>query len=167
MADNIILTGMAAAGKSTVGVLLAKHTGRDFIDTDVLIQVQRGRTLQEIVDDEGYLALREYEARVLLGLQCENTVIATGGSAVYSHAAMQHLHGIGTVVLLRASFDTIRERVTNLDSRGLARRADQSLEDLYREREPLYERDADVIIDVDRLPAETVCERIIAAVTDR
>ena len=93
--SNIVLIGMPGSGKSTVGIVLAKLTSRDFVDTDVLIQTSQGRTLQDIVDTEGYMVLREIEERILLKLDCINHVIATGGSAVYSHAAMTHLKSNG------------------------------------------------------------------------
>lgn len=153
----IVLIGMPGAGKSTVGVLLAKRLAMGFIDTDVHLQEEQGRTLQAIVDTQGYAELRRIEERILCGLQVQHCVIATGGSAVYSEKAMAHLHRLGTVVYLRVSLAEILARVSNAATRGLARRPDQSLEDLFHERAVLYERFADVQISCDGLsPEETV-----------
>ncbi len=144
--QNIILTGMFGAGKSTIGVVTAKRTGRNFIDTDVLIQARQGRTLQEIVDADGYLALRRIEEAALISLEVCNHVIATGGSAVYSDKAMRRLKRNGIVVFLDVPLSIIQSRVNDFDSRGIARQPDQSFEDLYAERRPLYERYADITI---------------------
>ena len=144
---NIVLIGMPGAGKSTVGVILAKRTARDFIDTDVLIQLDQKKPLQDIVDKQGHLALRAVEERVLLGLHCESTVIATGGSAVYSEAAMRHLRNLGVIVYLQLDLSALERRVADFSMRGLAKRADQSFADLYAERKPLYERCAEITID--------------------
>ena len=137
---------MPGAGKSTVGVVLAKQAAMDFVDTDVLIQKARGRSLQEIVDADGHMALRRIEERIILGLRVTGCVIATGGSAVYSEAAMTHLGGHGVVVFLDVEIESLQSRVTDYDSRGLAKRADQTFEDLFREREPLYRKYAEVVI---------------------
>ncbi len=155
---------MPGSGKSTVGVLLAKRTGRSFVDTDVLIQAATGRSLQEIVDRDGYLELRRIEEEMLLGLDLRGHVIATGGSAVYSETAMRHLGAGGTVVLLRTGLATLRERVTDYESRGLAKRPDQTLEDLFAERSILYEKFADTAVDCDGLCHEKVCTAVREAV---
>lgn len=164
MADHcasIVLIGMPGAGKSTVGVMLAKLTCRSFVDTDVLIQSSQGRPLQDIVDREGHLALRAIEEQVILQFDCRNCVIATGGSAVYSPAAMAHLKEHGTLVFLRADLSVLEARVQDLDTRGLAKRPEQSFRELFEERMPLYERYADVTITCERLTHEEVCARII------
>jgi shikimate kinase len=158
---SIILIGMPGAGKSTVGVMLAKQTCRSFVDTDVLIQSSQGRPLQDIVDREGYLALRATEEQVILQFECSNCVIATGGSAVYSAAAMTHLKQHGIVVFLHAELPVLETRVHDLDTRGLARRPDQSFRELFEERVPLYMKYADVTIKCGHLNHEEVCERII------
>jgi shikimate kinase len=132
--SNIVLIGMPGSGKSTVGVLLAKQTGKAFVDTDLLIQSRTGGTLQDIVNRDGYLELRRIEEQVLLGLDLSDHVIATGGSAVYSEAAMGHLQAGGTVVFLRVSLATLRQRVGDYETRGLAKRPDQTIEDLFAER---------------------------------
>lgn len=158
--DNIILIGMPGSGKSTVGVLLAKELGRHFVDTDLLIQASQGRTLQSIVDREGYLVLREIEEEVLLELHCFGQVIATGGSAVYSDPAMRHLKASGVVVFLDVRLSDLRARVSDYATRGLAKRPDQTLEDLFVERVALYTRYADVTVACGGLSHEEVCCRI-------
>ncbi|MEE8042457.1 MAG: shikimate kinase [Pseudomonadales bacterium] len=160
---NIVLIGMPGAGKSTVGVILAKRTARDFVDTDLLIQKTEKRSLQEILDADGYLGLRRIEERVLLSMELCGHVIATGGSAVYSDAAMDHLRRMGIVVFLDVDLDAIKSRVTDFDSRGIAKRADQSFEALFEERRVPYRKYADITIDGARLNQDQVCEGIRAA----
>jgi shikimate kinase len=159
--SNIVLIGMPGSGKSTVGVILAKMTARDFVDTDVLIQKEQGRSLQDIVDRDGYLKLREIEERTILKLKCRNHVIATGGSAVYSQAAMIHLKTDGVAVFLNADLQTLLARVKDFETRGLAKRPDQGVSDLFSERHALYRKYADVIIDCEGITHETVCEKIL------
>ena len=159
---SIVLIGMPGSGKSTVGVMLAKLTCRSFVDTDVLIQSSQGRPLQDIVDREGHLALRAIEEQVILQFDCRNCVIATGGSAVYSAPAMVHLKEHGIVVFLDADLPVLEGRVRDLDTRGLAKRPDQSFRELFEERVHLYTKYADVTITCGRLTHEEVCARIIA-----
>ena len=159
--SNIILIGMPGSGKSTVGVLLAKLTGRDFVDTDVLIQSAQGRSLQDIVDHDGYLALRKIEEDILTKLDIRNHVIATGGSAVYSAPAMKHLKADGVAVFLQVDLTALKSRVHDYETRGLAKRPDQSLDDLFVERCALYRWFADITIDCSHCTHEEVCERII------
>lgn len=159
--SNIILIGMPGSGKSTVGIILAKLASRDFVDTDVLIQVSQGRPLQDIVDLEGHMALRKVEEAVLLSLDCRNHVIATGGSAAYSDAAMKHLKSDGIIVFLNADLPTLESRVNDFGTRGLAKRPDQSFSDLFAERLPLYAKHADITVDNTNLSQEAVCAEII------
>ena len=159
--SNIVLIGMPGSGKSTVGIILAKLTARDFVDTDVLIQKTQGRTLQDIVDTHGYMALREIEERTLLNLGCVNHVVATGGSAVYSDAAMTHLKSNGTAVFLNVELPVLKSRIHDYATRGLAKRPDQSFGDLFKERMTLYTKYADVTIECKDFTQEKVCEKII------
>lgn len=144
---SVVLIGMPGAGKSTLGVLLAKETARDFIDTDVLIQVRENKTLQNILDDSDYLNLRRIEEEVLLSVDLTHHVIATGGSAVYSAKGMSKLKTLGPVIFLDVSSDELRRRIHNYDSRGIARRPGQSFEGLFAERDALYRQYADIIVD--------------------
>jgi shikimate kinase len=161
--SNLVLIGMPGSGKSTIGVILAKRTSHHFVDTDLVIQNVEGRSLQDILDQEGYLALRETESRVLQGLDLDNHVISTGGSAVYSDAAMQHLKRKGICIYLDVSVETLRARITDYDTRGIAKRPDQSFADLFEERTRLYRRYADITIKADALNQDEVCSAILAA----
>lgn len=144
---NIVLIGMPGCGKSTVGVLLAKALGLDFVDTDVVFQAKEGRKLQSIIDEIGIDAFLKREEEAIVGFSCDKTVIATGGSVVYGKEAMQHLHNSGIVVYIRLPYDQIEKRLSNLATRGVTLREGQTLYDLYQERIPLYEREADVVFD--------------------
>jgi shikimate kinase len=159
--SNIILIGMPGAGKSTIGVILAKLTSLDFVDTDVLLQSSQGRSLQKIVDSEGHLSLRAMEEQAILELRRRNHVIATGGSAIYSEAAMQHLASDGVIVFLHADLHTLESRVRNFKTRGLAKKPGQSFSDLFSERLPLYKKFADITIDSFGLSHEEICAIII------
>lgn len=161
--SNLVLIGMPGAGKSTIGVMLAEKTDRHFVDTDALIEKAEGRSLQDIVDKDGYLELRRVEEAALLDLTVQDHVISTGGSAVYSAAAMEHLKRNATAIFLDVSLDTLEERIPNFSTRGLAKRPDQSFAELFDERNSLYRKFADVTVKCDGLTAEEVCERVIAA----
>jgi len=160
--SNVVLIGMPGSGKSTVGVILAKQSARDFIDTDVVIQTLKGASLQDIVDRDGYMALRKIEEETLLEISVRNHVIATGGSAVYSEAAMAHLRSIGFVVLLDTDLPTLKARIHDFGTRGLAKSPGQSLGELYEERAPLYRRYADLVVQCEDLTHEEISEKIIA-----
>ena len=161
---NILLIGMPGAGKSTIGALLAQKLARPFVDTDALIEAGAGETLQAIVDRDGYLALRGIEEKKLSTLTYRAHVIATGGSAVYSPVAMAHLQQLGTIVYLQLDLPTIERRIVDFSVRGLVRRNDQSLADLYRERVPLYERYADITVACDGKSPDVICVAIAAAI---
>ncbi len=163
MASNIVLIGMPGAGKSTLGVLLAKELAKGFVDTDLLIQEQAGKTLQDILDGQGYMALRKMEETVLCSMQVSNSVIATGGSAVYSENAMSRLKQGGPCFYLRLPLTSVQRRVHNLDSRGIAAADGQSLADVYAERQPLYEHYADLTIECDNKSIEEVLGELKAA----
>ena len=160
---NIVLIGMAGVGKSTVGVLLAKALSRQFVDTDLMIQAAEGRRLQDILDAEGLDAFRRIEERHVLALDIHDAVVATGGSVVYSDAAMDHLKQDGVAVYLRLDAQTLEARVTGSDPRGLAIAPGQTFKDLYDERRPLYERHADITIECAGLTHEAVVARIVDA----
>ncbi|MGI6371723.1 MAG: shikimate kinase [Caldicoprobacterales bacterium] len=157
---NIVLIGMPASGKSTIGVLLAKALGRDFIDTDLLIQAREGALLQDIIMDKGIDEFIRIEEEVITGLDCTNTVIATGGSVVYSHEAMEHLGQKGIIVYLEVDYEEINRRLTNITSRGIVFEEGQNLIDLYNERLPLYQKYADLTIDCRDKDVETLVSLI-------
>ena len=159
--SNIVLIGMPGSGKSTVGIILAKMISRDFVDTDISIQMSQGRSLQDIVDMEGHMVLRQIEEDIIQDLMCVDHVIATGGSAVYSHSAMKHLKSNGVVVFLNVDLPTLKSRIHNFETRGLARRPEQSLEDLFEERLNLYKKYADIMIECGNLDQDDVCSVII------
>jgi shikimate kinase len=159
--DTVSLIGMPGVGKSTVGVLLAKRLGLAFSDADISIQTREGRTLQEILDTDGYLRLREIEESVLLEMPLDNRVVATGGSVVYSPRIMQRLAAAGPVVYLRADLDTLRTRVAANPERGIASDAAHSFEDIYAERVPLYEHYASCTIDAASGSTDAVATLIV------
>jgi len=144
---NIIIIGMPGAGKSTMGVVLAKTQGRKFIDTDIVIQERTGRLLQEIIDDEGPEAFLAIEEKTMLSLHCHNAVIATGGSVVFSEKAMEHLKESGVVIYLKISCEEMVRRLNNITTRGIVLVAGQSLPDMYNQRIPLYKKYSDITID--------------------
>ncbi len=144
---NIVIIGMPGAGKSTMGVILAKTMGRNFIDTDIVIQEKSGRLLQEMIDDDGPETFLAIEEKTMMSLHCHNAVIATGGSVVFSERAMEHLKSGGVVVYLRISFEEMVRRLNNITTRGIVLVAGQSLHEMYTQRIPLYERYADITID--------------------
>lgn len=160
MWTNVVLIGMPGAGKSSVGVLLAKVLGKSFVDTDLLIQEKTGLLLQEIIDQQGVGHFLEIEEAVLFQLEQENCVIATGGSAVYSEAAMNHLKKNGRLIYLKLRYEEIAQRIKNMSSRGIAMGKGQTLFDLYQERVVLYEKYADIIIDCSSMPIEDLVRKI-------
>ncbi|MDO4307955.1 MAG: shikimate kinase [Eubacteriales bacterium] len=147
MNDNIILIGMPGVGKSTLGVVLAKVMGYQFLDADLLIQKQEKRRLYEIIEQEGVEGFKAVENRVNASIEAEKTVIATGGSVVYCEEAMEHLKSIGKVVYLKLSLKPLSRRLGNLKGRGVLLKDGQTLKDLYEERVPLYEKYADIVVD--------------------
>ncbi len=160
MKSNLTLVGMPGAGKSTTGVILAKLLSLGFMDTDLLIQINRKSPLQDIVDKKGHLYLRKVEEEEILKINLEKCVIATGGSAVYSRKTMDHLSSISTVVFLKVSLDVLKNRISNFKERGLAKAPDQSFEDLFLERQPLYEKYAEITIDCNSISQERAAELI-------
>ena len=165
--SNIVLIGMPGAGKSTLGVILAKLAALQFVDTDSLLQTALQRSLQDIVDRDGYMALRQAEEQVLLELTVHNAVIATGGSAVYSRRAMTRLKSDGLVVFLDLPLAVLERRIHNYCTRGLAKPPEQSFADMFQERRPLYSSYADITITPAGLPQEEVCGQIMAQLQTR
>lgn len=145
--NNITLIGMPGAGKSTLGVVLAKVLGYQFLDSDLLIQKEEKRKLSKIIEEEGIEGFKNIENRVNASIETDETVIATGGSVVYCEEAMEHLKSIGKVVYLKLSYKSIAKRLGNLKGRGVVLKKGQTLKDLYDERIPLYEKYADIVID--------------------
>jgi len=159
---NIILIGMPGAGKSTVGVILAKALGKTFIDTDIMIQEDSGRLLQDIIDTEGPRAFLEIEESTILSRYFANAVIATGGSVVFSTRAMEHLKSGGVVIYLKISFEEMEKRLRNITTRGIVLVAGQGLREIYDQRVPLYETYADRIIDCSEEDFESVVGKVVA-----
>jgi shikimate kinase len=160
---NLALIGMPGAGKSTLGVLLAKRTARSFLDTDLLIQEAEGASLQEIIEKRGVEFFRRVEERIVLGLDGSSSVIATGGSVVYSEAAMEHLGRLGRRIYLDVSLAELERRLGSLDKRGVIRGPGQDLEGLLAERRPLYERWADIRVECGGLEHDDVVDAVIHA----
>ena len=161
--ENIIFIGMPAVGKSTVGVVVAKRLGCQFIDTDLLIQEEEEKLLREIIAEKGIDGFLEVEDRVNAKVNVRNTVISPGGSVVYCENAMKHYKEIGTVIYLKASFDTINKRLKSAKNRGVVLREGQTLKDLYEERTPLFERYADVTVPEDGLSLEETIDKVLEA----
>ncbi|MBQ7171748.1 MAG: shikimate kinase [Clostridia bacterium] len=164
---NIVLIGMPGCGKSTVGVLLAKTLVRDFLDTDLLIQKEKGCSLSELIAREGTEAFKRTENDVILSADPQNAVVATGGSAVYGAAAMKKLKENGVLVYLRLPPAELEKRIRNIRTRGIAMAPGTTIAQLAGEREPLYERYADLTVDCHGLSAEECVERIAAAVAQK
>ncbi|MGD2063832.1 MAG: shikimate kinase [Nitrospirota bacterium] len=160
---NLILIGMPGAGKSTCGVLLAKALSRPFIDTDVWIQSLEGCRLQEIIDGRGLVAMRAVEERRVLELDIHGHVVATGGSVVYSQAAMHHLKATGEVIFLQVGVELLHQRLGDAAERGIVRAPGQSFDELYAERLPLYRRYADHTIACNGLDHEGVVAAVLQA----
>jgi shikimate kinase len=147
MPQNITLIGMAGSGKSTIGSILASQLDKTFIDSDKLIEEKLQQPLQQILEENGYLKLRQIEAEVIQSINMENVVLATGGSAVYSPEAMEHLAQQSSIIYLQVPFSIICERVDDFSSRGFAKHPDQSIEEVFNERAPLYKKYADIVIE--------------------
>lgn len=160
MKDNIILIGMPGCGKSTIGVLLAKNLAYGFLDSDLVIQEQSGRKLQDMINDMGPEAFSAFEDAVNSTLIPHRTVIATGGSAVYGVRAMAHFKEIGTVVYLKASYEAIESRIQNFETRGIVIPEGQTFRDVFNERTALYEKYADITVNADASDLWDIVEEI-------
>lgn len=159
---SIFLIGMPGAGKSTLGVLLAKELAMPFVDTDLLIQERAGCTLQEYLDQNGFTALRELEEKVLLEEDLAHKVVSTGGSVVYSDKGMERLGQIGIRLYLKINLYTMISRIHNQTTRGLACAPGTSLENLYAERTSLYEKYGDFSVELDELNFDQSLQKIIS-----
>lgn len=157
---NIVLIGMPGVGKSTVGVLLAKRLSKRFVDTDIVIQHRQQQSLQDILDTQGYLVLRAVEEEVISTLRVRNAVIATGGSAVYSAKAMEHLQKKGMLIYLQLGINGVKRRITNFATRGIAKPPGQTFRQLFDERTRSYRKYADYTVDCRNLTPEEVCDRV-------
>ena len=165
--NNVILIGMPGCGKSTVGVLLAKNLGYSFIDSDLLIQQKEGRKLQDILNTDGIEYFGRLENEVNGSLDLIQTVVATGGSAVYWPESMAHLKSLGTVVYLKVPFEEIEKRIQNFESRGIVVPEGKTFYDVFLERSALYEKYADIVIE--ERPGEEIwanCLRITDAIIE-
>ena len=158
--SNIVLIGMPGCGKSTVGVILAKTLGIGFVDTDLIIQQRENRLLQNIIDTDGIDYFLECESNAIQSIECENSVIATGGSAVYREDAIEHLKKNGKIIYLDVPLDEIKKRLNNINTRGIASKKNKSIEDIYNERVALYNKYADIIIKTYGDSVEQTVEKI-------
>jgi shikimate kinase len=158
---NVILIGMPAAGKSTVGVVVAKRLGYEFIDTDLLIQKQEKRLLKDIIAQEGNDGFLAIENRVNRELEVEEAVISPGGSVVYCEEAMRHFKEMGTIVYLHVPYEDIYQRITNAKNRGVVLKEGQTLKDLYNERVKLFEKYADYTVSEQGLELEETIDKVL------
>ena len=161
--DNIILIGMPGAGKSTVGVLLAKTLGYAFLDTDLVIQQREGALLQSLVDSLGVEAFLDVEADAICSVECRGTVIAPGGSAVCRERAMSHLKALGRIVYLHLPLEELERRLNNISTRGIAMAPGETLAALFAYRAPLYRNYADLTVDVGRQSLEETVALVLRA----
>lgn len=163
---NVVLIGMPAVGKSTVGVILAKLLGYSFVDTDLVIQKSEGKLLKHIIAEKGVDGFIETENRILSSLDCVNSVISTGGSVIYGADAMKNLSQNGIVIYLKLDYHKLKYRLHNIKNRGVVIKEGQSLSSLYRERVPLYEKYADIIIDENGCNIEKTVEKTMEHLSD-
>ncbi|MBR6701211.1 MAG: shikimate kinase [Firmicutes bacterium] len=166
MKSNIVLIGMAASGKSTTGVVLAKTINKNFVDTDLYIQQRTGKTLQDILNQDGIEVFKEIEEDILKNVDAENCVISTGGSAVYYPEAMKALSEKGIIVYLNVPLEVIEERLSNIKTRGVILKKGETIADLYHYRKPMYEEYADIVIDAGSTTLEETIELICEAVNE-
>lgn len=163
MNENIILIGMPACGKSTLGVVTAKHLGYDFIDTDILIQKEQRATLPELIGRFGVEGFLDIEGELLSRISPDHpSVIATGGSAVHRAHAMEHLRSIGTVVYLKTDLDTLKARINAPEERGVAMKKGMGLDELFALRSPLYEKYAHITLYEGHASQSSLVEKLIA-----
>ncbi|QOV19446.1 shikimate kinase [Blautia liquoris] len=164
MIKNIVLIGMPGVGKSTVGVILAKELGYNFVDSDLIIQTNEKRLLSEIIEQEGIDGFLKIENQVNASLCVQKAVIATGGSVVYGYEAMEHLKKIGNIIYLKLSYQELEKRLDNLEGRGVVVKSGQTLRNIYDERTPIYEKYANHIIDEENLDIEKTLQKIVEVI---
>lgn len=160
--QNIILIGMPGCGKSTVGVVLAKMLGYNFIDSDLLIQNSEGKLLRDIIEEEGREGFHKIEEKINSSINVSNTVIATGGSVIYCKKAMEHLKIEGKIVYIKLTSDSITERLGDITDRGISMKDGQTIIELYNERTPIYEKYADIILNSEGLSIRDTASKIIS-----
>lgn len=158
---NIVLIGMSGAGKSTLGVLLAKAINYKFIDTDLLIQCYTGQKLQETIQEKGIEVFKQIEEKRILSIRDSRTIIATGGSVVYSEQAMKHLKTNAQILYLEVPYDEVKKRLSNISTRGIVMKEGQTLKEVYDEREPLYKKYADIVIEVGQETIEETINKLV------
>jgi len=166
MKENIVLIGMPGAGKSTIGVLLAKAINYQFIDTDLIIQNRTNMKLFELINKNGINTFLKIEEDILSELTYKKTVIATGGSAVYGEKAMKHLSENGHIIYIKLSCEEIKKRVNNIKTRGIAMSNGSSIEDVYEERIALYDKYADIIVDCENMNIEESVNKIMMEINN-
>lgn len=166
MNKNVIFIGMPASGKSTVGVVVAKRLGFDFIDSDLLIQKQEGKLLSEIIEEVGNDGFLAIENQVNRDIETDKSVISPGGSVVYCTEAMEHFKKIGTIVYLKVSYDNLRKRIRSLKKRGVVLKKGQTFRQLYEERSELFEKYADIVIDEDDCQRHETIENVLNALEE-
>ena len=164
MKNNVILIGMPGAGKSTVGVVLAKLLNYKFVDSDIVIQQKMKKKLKDIILKQGAEYFKKIENKINSGLNVKKSVVATGGSVVFGKDAMEHFKKIGTVVYLKVNLDSLEKRLGDLDKRGVVHKPGETLLDIFNERAPLYEKYADIIIDETDLEISQIAKKIEAAI---
>ena len=162
---SIVLIGMPGAGKTTLGTILSRRFKMPFIDTDQVIEEREGTSLQKILEARGLDNFKIFEGEVVASLNLSAHIIATGGSVIYSQAAMTHLARLGTIIYLHVSPAALEERINNADTRGMARRPGMTLAELYKERAPLYKAWADCTVTGDDLSPESMADEIIAFIS--
>lgn len=163
---NIVLIGMPASGKSTVGVLLAKALGRGFLDTDLLIQQQENALLQDVIDQKGIDYFLDAECKAICALTAQDTVIATGGSAVLRDAAMQKLKENGVIVFLDVALLSVERRLHNIKTRGVAAKKGKTVREIFEERLPLYQKYADISVTSSEQAIEETVSSILNALKE-
>ncbi len=158
---NIVLIGMPSAGKSTVGIILAKTLGMSFVDTDIVIQENSNMLLQEIIDTQGIKSFLSIEESSILSIRCKKSIIATGGSVIYSSKAMEYLKQEGIVIYFKIDFAEMSRRLDNISTRGIALDKNQSIFDMYNQRVPIYEKYADITVDCSQKDVEEIINSVI------